>query len=143
MSRIRTRVVLILLLATLAWSVGTASTTLHFHGVVHAVDAATGQVVHLGCCGHHHGDDGVHEHVGPPHSAPGWTSAMQGSHGPEACLHLSSLIHAASVLAALPARPGLPDLPLPSVARVGSAAANTIELLSLAPKLPPPPAHRP
>ncbi len=138
MSRSRPRAAFALLLATLAWSTGTAATALHFHGVAHAVDAATGQVVHLGCCGHHHGDHAAREHGGPTHSAPGWADEKQTPHGPESCLHLSGLIHAASVLAALPARPGLPDLPLPGAAHAAAAAATTIELLSLAPKLPPP-----
>lgn len=135
---LRTRASLPLLLAALAWSTGTVSTALHFHDIVHAVDSATGQVVHVGSFGHKYGHPGVHDHDEPGGHTCQLVAAADVPDGPEACLHLSGLLHAVSLFATaahLAVSPLCWDAPTAPIAIIEAAP---IELLYLAPKLSPP-----
>jgi len=65
-----------------------------------------------------------------------------GHHGPESCYHVSGLIHAASVLATAPAPPWSPRHRSLRTGDAPGTPAAAIDLLFLAPKLPPPPSRQ-
>ncbi len=138
---------LALLLASLAWIAGGVSTAVHFHGVGHVRDAATGQVIHLGCGGGHAGDHGDHhlgDHGHDDHGEAGPRLAQhpQAPHAPENCALLAGLAHSAGGLGAQvgPGTSGMDSSSNPP--RLASLPNRAIELLQLAPKLSPPPARQ-
>lgn len=127
----------LLIAVTLAWNVSAVATALHFSGVSHARDA-TGRVVHLGCAGHpqpvhlHHGE------AGDDDGSARWTTETSSPHGPEPCLHLAAAHHTTGVPLPPPTGAGADSNAAPGAARSVSPPVVPIDLLHVAPKLPPP-----
>jgi len=128
----------ILLLTSIVWCLGTVGAAIHFHGVPHAVDEATGQVVHLQHqCRHHHAHHD--ESAASDDASPRVRQEQSGRHrGVDACQQLPAAYHASSLAAAgatvVRARARTTTASHSSEA----AAFRGIALLSLAPKLSPP-----
>lgn len=120
---------LFLLSVACAWVLGGIAVSVHFHGVAHSLDE--------------HSRDLVHLHEGRATAGTGASCVEPADHGPhdsrqERCLHVPLALHASGLTALPLSVAGRPESSASRQIERGSGAHASIELLSLAPKLPPP-----
>ena len=122
------------------WGFVSLAVAVHFYSVVHAVDPATHEVIHLHdqACGHLHGHPQAEGGDAP--TTDEWRPQHDQDRAGEqqTCAFLSAAQHASSVLLAQPSLAGSPRMGLASPSGPGDDGERDIALLALAPKLPPP-----
>lgn len=121
------------------WGFVSLAATIHFHGVTHAVDPETDEVIHLHapvCCFHDggRGEDGHAATTGVPQVRSHRDHAGER----ETCPFLSAVQHTSSVLCAVPSMATSFHAVWPISDLPGAHGEQSIALLALAPKLPPP-----